>query len=206
MSLRKHFALFILSFILASPAFAQNADIGPAGKFIEDLGNQALTVVSDQSLSQTQKTENYHAVLRSSFDMPTIGHFVLGRAWNTATQEQRSEYVKLFEGLMVKLYGQRLNFYAGEKFQVKSTRIENDKDSVVTSEIIHPQGGPPTPIEWRVRDTNGKLAVVDVTVEGISQSVTQRQEYASILQRNGGNMDELLKLMRQRLQDPSKAG
>lgn len=208
-SLQKFVVFFILSYALISPAFAQNqnADLGPAGKFIEELGNQAINVVADKSLAQNERTAKYHDLLRSSFDMQTIGHFVLGRAWNSATQAQRDEYLKLFENAMVKIYGDRLNFYSGEKFQVKAVRKENDKDSVVSSEILHPQGGPVTPVEWRVRETNGKFAVVDVTVEGVSQSVTQRQEYASILQRNGGNMEELLKLMRQRAQEPTaKAG
>jgi phospholipid transport system substrate-binding protein len=45
-----------------------------------------------------------------------------------------------------------------------------------------------------------------VVVEGVSLSVTQRQEYASIIQRDGGQLDGLLTLMRQQLQDPAAGG
>ena len=36
------------------------------------------------------------------------------------------------------------------------------------------------------RQSTGKLAVIDVVVEGVSQSVTQRDEYSSIIQRDNG--------------------
>ena len=70
----------------------------------------------------------------------------------------------------------------------------------MSSEVTHPNGAAPTKVDWRVRDTGGKPMIVDVVVEGVSQSVTQRQEYASIIQRNNGNIDALIKMMQQRAQ------
>jgi phospholipid transport system substrate-binding protein len=175
----------------------------PAGKFIQDLGNRAIGVIADKSLTAEQRSSKYNGLLHEAFDLPTIGHFVLGRAWNTATPQQQQEYMKLFEAIVVKMYGDRLSFYSGESFHVKGVRQENDKDSVVTSEIDHPGGSQPTSVDWRVRQNDGKFVIVDVSVEGVSQSVTQRDEYASILQRNNGNIDALLNLMRERLQNPT---
>jgi len=175
----------------------------PTGKFIQDLGNRAIGVVTDKNLTSAQRSAQYDALLREAFDLPTIGHFVLGRAWSTATPQQQQEYMKLFEDSVVKIYGDRLSFYSGESFHVKNVRQESEKDSVVTSEIDHPGGEQPTRVDWRVRQDNGKLAIVDVSVEGVSQSVTQRDEYTAILQRNNGNIDALLNLMRERLQKPA---
>ena len=64
-------------------------------------------------------------LLHDAFDIPTIGRFVLGRSWSTATPDQQKEYLKLFEALVIKMYGDRLNFYSGEGFQVKSVRPED---------------------------------------------------------------------------------
>jgi phospholipid transport system substrate-binding protein len=176
----------------------------PAGKFIQDLGDQTISVIADKSISQEQRTKKYEDLLRSAFDLQTIGHFVIGRAWNTATPEQQQEYMKLFEQLVIKIYGDRLNFYSGESFHVKSVHQE-DKDIVVGSEIDHPGGAQPTLVDWRVRQNGSKLAIVDVIIAGVSQSVTQRQEYSSIIQRDGGKIDGLLDVMRQRVQEPSSS-
>ena len=175
----------------------------PAGKFIQDLGNHAIAIMANKSLNQTQRSSQYRTILHDAFDLQTIGHFVIGRAWNSATPDQQQEYMKLFEDLIVKIYGDRLNFYSGEGFHIKGVRQESDQDTIVNSEVTHPGGAQPTLIDWRVRQTNGKEAIVDVVVAGVSQSVTQRQEYSSIIQRDGGKIDGLLDLMRQQTQEAS---
>ena len=192
-----------------APGAATTADPAQqtsAEKFIQDLGNQAISVMADKNMPPDQRSQKYRAILQSSFDMPTVGHFVLGRAWNSASPRQQQEFMKLFEQIVLKTYGDRLNFYSGEDFQVKGERQESDKDTIVNSEVAHPNGAPPTKIDWRLRQANGKPAVIDVIIEGVSQSVTQRDEYASILQRNNGNLDALLDLMRQRVQEPQQQG
>jgi phospholipid transport system substrate-binding protein len=172
----------------------------PAGQFISKLGDQALAVIADRSLQPDQRKEKYRDILNNSFDMPTIGHFVLGRAWNTATPDQQQKYMQLFTQMVLNIYGDRLNFYSGENFKVSGVRQENNRDSVVSSEISHPNGQPPTKIDWRVRQENGRLAVIDVSIEGVSQSVTQRQEFADILEHNNNNIDGLLDMMSKKVQ------
>ena len=109
----------------------------------------------------------------------------------------------LFEALVVKTYSDRFALYTGEGFQVTGVRPESEKDYVVTSEITHPDGSQPTEVDWRVRKKESKLGIIDVVIEGVSLSVTQRQEYASIIQRDGGQINGLLALMRQQLQEPN---
>jgi len=181
-----------------TPDEAQKA---PAGKFVQSLGDRAIMQITNKSLSSDDRQERYRDILRDSFDMQTIGHFVVGRAYNAASPEQQKEYMNLFEQVVLKTYGDRLNLYSGEAFHVKSVRPESDKDSIVGSEITHADSSPSTKVDWRVRQQNGKLAVIDVVVEGVSQSVTQRDEYMSIVQRDGGKLDKLLDLMRKQVQE-----
>jgi phospholipid transport system substrate-binding protein len=182
-----------------SPEQAQQS---PAGKFVQDLGNQGVAIAADKSLSEDQRRSKYNQLLIQAFDTPTIGRFALGPAWNNATADQQQEYLKTFQEMVVKMYGDKLNFYSGESFQVKSVRPEDEKDTIVASNINHPEGTPPTPVDWRVRQVNGAYKIIDVSVEGVSQSITQRQEFASILQRNSGNIDILIKMMHERAESP----
>ncbi len=178
----------------------------PVGKFIQSLGDRAIAVIANKTITTTQRSDKFRQILQDSFDLMTIGRFVIGRSWNTATPAQQQEYMKLFEALVIKSYGDRLTLYTGEGFQVASVRPESEKDYIVGSQITHPDGSQPTTIDWRVRQRNGKFGVIDVVVEGVSLSVTQRQEYAAVIQRNGGQIDGLLALMRQQLQTPSTMG
>ncbi len=105
----------------------------------------------------------------------------------------------LFKALVLRTYGSRMTLYTGEGFEVIGTRPESELDTTVLSQITHPDGSQPTSIDWRVREKDGKMGVVDVIVEGVSLSITQKQEYASVIQNSGGRIDGLLQTMRDQL-------
>ncbi|MDP9127726.1 MAG: ABC transporter substrate-binding protein [Pseudomonadota bacterium] len=222
--LRSAFLVAFLALTVAGPAaaFAQDGEAGaapsapaaqthdealktPAGKFVQDLGDRAIAIIADKNVNPAQRNEKFQTILSDSFDLMTIGRFVIGRSWNTATPDQQKEYMKLFQALVVKSYGDRLTLYTGEGFQVTAARPESDKDFIVASQITHPDGSQPTVIDWRVRQRNGKLGVIDVVVEGVSLSVTQRQEYSAVIQQHGGQIDGLLAVMRKQLETPEPA-
>jgi len=191
----------------SAPVAASNhetAVLTPAGRFIQNLGDRAIAILADKEISAEQRNEKFRQMMNESFDLFTIGRFVIGRNWHAATPEQQKEYMRLFEELVVKTYSDRFALYTGEGFKVRSVMPEGDRDFIVKSDITHPDGSPPTSVDWRVRQKDGKLGIIDVVVEGVSMSVTQRQEYASVIERNGGNIQGLLDVMRQHLQEPPK--
>ncbi|MDD3288063.1 MAG: ABC transporter substrate-binding protein [Alphaproteobacteria bacterium] len=201
----RSFALvFVLALVGGASCPAQAAQNTDPIQFIQNLGDQAVSILADKSITVEQRNEKFRGMLRDSFDLLTIGRFVIGRAWNSATPDQQKEYVSLFESLVIKTYSDRFSLYTGEGFKARLSRSEGDKDFIVSSDITHPDGSPPTTVDWRVRLKNGKLGILDVVVEGVSMSVTQRQEYSSIIQRNGGDIEGLLVEMRNRVNAPSK--
>lgn len=172
----------------------------PAGGFVQNMGAKTLAVIDDESLTRDQQKEKYREILHEYFDLPTIARFVIGRAWNTATPVQQQEYTKLFESTVVKMYADRLSNGHGEKSLIINTRPESDSDVIVSSQIMHPDRSPPTKVDWRVRNKDGKFAILDVVIEGVSQTITKREEYASIIHRDGG-MEGLLAAMRDQLKE-----
>lgn len=205
------FLLLLASGALAQPALAEDATPqaegatgadavkSPEGSFIQTLGDKAIAILADKSISKAQRDDQFRQILRDTFDLMTIGRFVIGRSWNAATQQQQQDYMKLFEELVVKTYSDRFALYTGEGFKVRSFRPEGEKDFIVSSEITHPDGSPATNVDWRIRKRGDKFGIIDVVVEGVSMSVTQRQEYAAVIQRSGGDINGLLQVMRERL-------
>ena len=53
-------------------------------------------------------------------------------------------------------------------------------------------------IEWCVRGKPGNYKIIDVVVEGVSMAITQRSEFASVIQRGGGEFNSLLAQLRKR--------
>ncbi len=162
-----------------------------AQKFIDGMAQRGLDFLANADLSSEQKSNEFRKLLQDSFDMETIGRFALGRYWRTATPEQRKEYQKLFREMIVKVYSERFRDYEGQRVEARSFRIDGDNDTMVTSFIIPPDGAE-IQVDWRVRYKNSHYQIVDVIVEGVSMSVTQRSDFSSVIQRGGGDVQVLI--------------
>ena len=178
---------------LAAPAILAAAD--PAA-IINNLGNRALEVLG-KNATPAQRVARFHELFREDFDVPGIARFVLGRYWKTATPEQQEEFVKLLEDYIALVYSNQLAAYSGETLRVTGSRTSAE-EAVVASEIIRPTGTPPVKVDWHLTDRNGAYKISDVTVDGISMAVTQRSEFASVIQRNGGQVAGLIAQLREK--------
>jgi phospholipid transport system substrate-binding protein len=189
-----------------SSAQAQTAPpIADAKAFVQTLGKEAIATMADKSLDKTRRLEKFRILLHKGFDIPTIGRFVLGRYWNAASPSQQQAYMVQLEELVVRSYAVRFDSYNGETFRIAAARVEGDRDVFVSTEINQP-GAPPFNVEWRVRLRDSRPAIIDVVVEGVSMSVTQRQEFASVLQAKGGNFDAFLQALKEKNATLAAAG
>ena len=128
-------AAFVLLAGALAPAIPAAAAADPAA-MISNLGSRALEVLGKDA-TQAQRVARFRELLREDFDVPGIASFVLGRYWNIATEEQRAEYVKLFEDYIAMAYATRLAEYTGETFKVTGSRPEAD-GAIVSSQISAP--------------------------------------------------------------------
>ena len=193
------FAVLFSSFSFTVPVSAAQ---DPAFSFIQRLSETALMSLTEKNVSRLEREKRVREILRANFDIDTIGRFALGTHWNAATEDQRKEYLDLFEDMIVQTYTTRFEDYSGQKLEVKDATDSGKKDTLVSSQVIQPDG-PPLNLEWRVRSKNGQLRVIDVVVEGISMSVTQRSDFSSVIQSNGGDLDALLAMLRERKKNSS---
>lgn len=195
-SVLKYLAAMVaaLSFSVSFAAAANSVD--DASTHIRVLGDKAITTLSAaKSMSEADRDAEFRRLIKEGFDLPLIGRFVMGVHWRRATDEEKSEYSRLFEDYVVRTYASRLTSYNNEKFEVQAGKPDDDKDVIVAS-LIHRPEGAPIKIEWRVRVAGAGPKVIDVIVEGASMAVSQRSEFSSIIQNNGGQVGALIKLLR----------
>jgi len=203
-------ALVLVLFALAAPALypaPAAATETDAARFVGTLANRALERLTASDLSDAERESRMKEILDSSFDMPAIARFVLGIYWPRASAQQQEEFFRLYEQLVVRNYAALFRQYTGESLTVGDVRkIEESESYIVLSQIEKPDGKPPIPVEWRVRQSQpNAFKVVDVKVEGVSMPVTHRNEYASVIRRQGGRVDDLLAVLRNRLGEPSSS-
>jgi phospholipid transport system substrate-binding protein len=192
--------LLIASASLAAPPSVIAAD---ANVFMNELWNRAVEVLSKKAPLE-ERLARFRQLFHADFDGPGIARFVLGRYWRSASEEEQQEYLKLFENYVVYVYGTRLSNFNGEAFRVRGSRTD-ESGTIVSTDIISPGGEPPIKIDWRLIADNGAFKINDVVIEGISMMVTQRSEFASVIQRHGGKVGGLLALMREKTNTASAA-
>jgi phospholipid transport system substrate-binding protein len=187
--------LFVL-FATASLAGTPMVNPADAVAFMNKLWDRAVEVLNnktDPSFREARFRELFH----TDFDCPGIARFVLGRYWRTASAEEQQEFVKLFEDYVVFVYTTRLSNFGGETLKVSGSRSDGD-GVIVSTDVISPGAAPPMKIDWRLVTDKGTYKISDIIVEGVSMMVTQRSEFASIVQRNGGQVRGLIAMMRER--------
>jgi len=163
-----------------------------ASQFVQQLSQQAIGVLRDDSGSLAEREERFRAILVEGFDLQFIGRFVLGRYWKTADEAQRANYLRAFGEFIVRKYSAMLGGYAGETMTVISQQVSGAKDILVHTRIDRPSG-PAIETYWRVRTKDGSQRIIDVMVEGISMAVTQRAEFNSVVRRHG--IDGLIQIL-----------
>jgi len=186
MTLSRRFLLLApagLALLSGTPSPA-HASAESARAFVTELGKETVAVLQ-RSDPPPQKAAKMAEILRRGFDFQTIGRFVLGRYWNTASPQQREEYLKVFTEFVTKSYSRRIAEEANVNgFNITNLRDLGEGDFLVQTAITRPTGAPVS-YEWRVRDSGGGMKIVDVVIEGVSLLVTQRSDFTSVAGQSG---------------------
>jgi phospholipid transport system substrate-binding protein len=188
-------SLFIL---IATVSIAAPPTVNPADAvaFMNQLWDRALGVLNNKG-DPAVRQERFRELFHADFDCPGIARFVLGRYWRNASEEEQQEFVKLFENYVVFVYTARLSNFGGEAFKIRGSRSDGDA-VLVSTDITSPGSTSPLRLDWRLVSDNGSYKINDIIVEGVSMKVTQRSEFASVVQRNGGRVGGLIAMMREK--------
>lgn len=181
------------------PRAQAQADVGRASTFIRTVGQDLVAAINDTQLGIAQRRQRVAEILRAAVDIEGVGRFILGRWWRQASPQEQQEYMRLFEETLIRNLSARFGEYQGVRFQLGRTQ-QRTEDDVLVNTIVERPNSAPFALDWRVAEVNGQPKVVDVIAEGTSLRLTQRSEYSSVIQRNGGRVAALLDAMRRQIQ------
>ena len=190
-----HGAVLLLAIVGLSCAAAGDSVAAADGKdpaaLVRHVGDSAIGLLSDTSLSDADRETRVREVLQDAFAVDAVGRFVLGHYWRAATPAQQDAYMAVFREYVVNSIAARFGDYSGEKMQVVDERDDHGKGTIVNTVIDSPAHGL-VQVQWRVRDIDGEPKIIDVIVEGVSLLLTQRSEFAAVISNNRGSIDALI--------------
>lgn len=193
-------SVLALLLVAVAPANAANAATSEAKAkaLIVDLSEEVISSLTAKDITTADRRTQFKEVMDKYFAGPTIARFVLGRHWRRATKEQQTEYMQLFENMVIERYVDSLAEYSGEKLEVGRVDVRSERDLLVESKVTRPGATQAVDVKWRVAVAEDTYKIVDVFVNGLSLAVTQQKEFDSVIRNNSNSVEALLEKMRAR--------
>ena len=183
--------LILALFISSINSFAL-ANFEAEEKFVSNFADNAISILSNDSLDASQKNIQFTELVMSSIDMNLISKFVLSKYWKLATDDQKKAYQVAFKQYFISSYANKLDQYSGEKVVIVSSNAAK-KFVIVKSNIV--RDGTDTlkiELDWRLLTRDGQTKIIDLSIEGISLIIAQREEFQSFLANNDNSLDALI--------------
>ena len=182
------FLLIFINFIYIKNSFA----IDPYS-FVQETADRASEALNKRQ-SKEEKMEILKMIAKETVDIKGIGFYSLGKHRKNMTNQEKKEYLDIFEKYFLKSFSSRLAEYTDPRIRVESQKKLNDKYTMVSSILLATEDKPELKIDWRVitKDPNNPL-IIDVVIEGVSLAKVQKEEFYSIIQSNDGDMNALFK-------------
>ena len=176
------------SFILPSTSDSYSSD---PKQFISEIVFEAKKILVGTN-SKEFKTKQLSEIALKTVDIKGIGYYTLGNYRKNLSDDQMKEYSILFEKYFLKSFTSRLTDYSEPKINVLSAEVLNTKYTIVKSLLLATNKKPEVKIDWRVYTKNpDKPLIRDLIIEGLSLARTQKEEFASVIESNNGDITKL---------------
>jgi len=199
------FNSFFLFVILSFSFFLQKNNesflvyaIGDPGSYVISTTEKAIKTLTDESIDPQEKEARFGKLFDENFDIPSISRFVLGKYWKSATTTQKKEFIVTFRNYIVKTYSSRFSEYTGEKLTLINSENQSNPKLFIVHTALNREDAPPIKVDWRVGLKKDRYVILDIIIEGISLAITQRSEFVSVIDQNDGNVDNLIKLLKEK--------
>lgn len=198
--MRKVLQFFMVMISLQGFAFSASANDDEAARleaanFIEKMVLHSLDRMTESDITEEERINRFREIIHDTFAVQFVGKWVLGRYWRVATEDERAEFMKLFEDRVVLSNAKHFSrFKTSDVYFAVIKSIQRGKnDFLVRTKIGGKKSGQKkVSLDWRLRLKGDRFWVVDIMLEGMSLLQAQRQEFTTLINRNGGKFSALL--------------
>lgn len=191
--------IFLLSLVvlLAGVPALSAAEIVAPDELIKSTSRDVLEIINKDkhaSDANNKKLLDFiDAKVLPHFDFERMTKLAVGRAWRTATPEQKTALIVEFRTMLVRTYSRAFTLYKDVSVETKPVTVPPGADEVTVKTTIIRPGAPPVPVNYEMEKTDSGWKAFDVTVEGISLVATHRGSFAEKVQQSG--IDGLIKAL-----------
>jgi phospholipid transport system substrate-binding protein len=185
MCTKKVLAFVLLCIAYVMPNLAVADEKSAASDFVNNIGKQALAIISNTEKSKEEKAAALEQLFTKNVDIDWIAKFVVGRYWKIATDDQKKQYMDNYRAFILSHYTTNFAEFSNADFEVTKIIADDNGGNIVTMRIKRPQAEDIV-VDYTIKKSDkGALRVYDITVEGVSMITTQRSDFSSYIAQNG---------------------
>ena len=191
---KNFFIIIFFLFSLTQKSYGYSSD---PKQFITEIVDEAKKVLVETN-SKEFKTKKLSNLALKTVDIKGVAYYSIGKYRKSLNEEQLNKYLSLFEKYFLKSFTSRLTDYSDPKIDVIGTEVLNPKYTIVKSVLLATDKKPEVKIEWRVYTKNpDKPLIRDLIIEGLSLARTQKEEFASVIESNNGDVTKLFDTLKE---------
>ena len=182
----------IVFFSITFNSFSTEPDI-----FVQSTVNRASKLLGED-ISKNEKIEKLKEIAKETVDIRGIGFYTLGKKRKSLNENEKKRYTDLFEEYFLKSFSSRLAEYTNPEIDVRNKDKLNENYTIVNSILKATDERPEIKIDWRIYTKNPDNPLIrDLIIEGLSLARTQKEEFASVLNSNNGDIEALFKVLKE---------
>ena len=192
MKFRKYLFIFLFYFSIIDISYSIQPDV-----FVQSTVNRASKVLSENT-TKTEKINELKNIALETVDIKGIGFYTLGSIRKSLNDDQKENYIKIFEQYFLKSFSSRLAEYTNPEINVLGKEVLSKNYTIVNSLLKGTSERPEVKINWRIYTKDPEKPLIrDLIIEGLSLARTQKEEFSSILNSNDNDINALFSKLKE---------
>ncbi|MCX5888241.1 MAG: ABC transporter substrate-binding protein [Deltaproteobacteria bacterium] len=163
--------------------------------------DKALSILNDPAYAGPAKKQQRHDLVKQivdrHFDYREMAKRSLGATWNSLSNPQRDEFVRIFAELLEASYADKIDRYVKNvRIDYPGERLDGDYAEVPTV-VVRPNDR--IPLTYRLHNESGTWMVYDVVIEGVSLVSNYRSQFSRVISES--SYAELVKRLRTKVNE-----
>jgi phospholipid transport system substrate-binding protein len=186
--MRKLIAGFGLLVVSVLPLSAMAEEVLSPDMLIEQTMSEVLEIFKKDTALLTDEArllELVDAKILPHFDFARMTKLAVGKAWRTATPEQKQSLTNEFRTMLVRTYTKVFTTYKNPKVETKHVQVADGVEEIPVKTIISFNDGRSVKVEYEMEKTPTGWKAFDVTLEGVSLVTSYRGSFGDQIQQAG---------------------
>lgn len=153
--------------------------------YVNKLTTQASSMLNDPKLSEQDKISKSSQLIAGNLDFDWMARYTLGRHRRELSENQITDFIKVYSNYVTKIYSERVKNYKGESANIQKVQQLSEGEFIVKTQIAKTDEQQAINVDYLVRNVSKNkepnFKIADVITEGVSMISSQQSEFNSII-------------------------